>query len=102
MIFFRVLKFTRANPRMKVLYNTIYLGFKDILVFVMMIGVVLMGFVNMGYLLFGDFVPGFKTPFRSFRTCFLQLIGTFDYAALLEAEPDFAPLFFFPFMISFN
>jgi len=57
-------------------------------------------FVFMGYQIFGPYVEGYCTVFKSITSLFLSAAGVVDYADLKAASPIFAPLFFFLFVIA--
>mmetsp|Transcript_115462 Transcript_115462/g.258087 ORF Transcript_115462/g.258087 Transcript_115462/m.258087 type:complete len:1550 (-) Transcript_115462:85-4734(-) len=102
-IFLRALKYLQIFMRMRMMFQTLIRGARDIGWFIVMMTVVLMGYVTMGHQLFGSYVRGFDTLPNSIVTCFQMFLGTFNYSQLKESDDIMAYVFFsYTYMMFFR
>ncbi len=83
----RALKFVRHNSRVNKLMATLNHAVNDIWWFSVLLSLFLFGFVSFVHIAFGTHLYTASTVFNSILLCFLFLIGTFDYPALVEVDP---------------
>merc|ERR1719313_3252430 len=101
-IFARVLKFFREQPRMTNLSQTLTLASFDTAYFVLMLIVIMFGFVMFCHVSFGPQLDRLSTIFSSFNYCFGMIIGDYDYNELNAVDSFMATFFFFFFLIVFQ
>ena len=95
--------------------NTFKIGVKDIAWFIGAFVVTMVAFATQGHIVFGSYVSlhsachdtlmirsleGFSTVWKGILTCVRILLGDFDYDALKQASPFWAPVFFTIYMAS--
>lgn len=102
LVFFRMLKYLQIFGRMRVMFNTLIGGAKDISWFIMLMFVVLMGYVYMGWQQFGQTVIDFNSVSRSTITCFMIFLGTYNLSQLQEDEPMGYYYFSYTYMVMFR
>mmetsp|Transcript_67888 Transcript_67888/g.155767 ORF Transcript_67888/g.155767 Transcript_67888/m.155767 type:complete len:1585 (+) Transcript_67888:167-4921(+) len=100
-IFLRLLKFFRTNPRMNKLNQTLYTASTDIFAFTVIFFLALVAFMAFAFVAFGSRVEQLSTIFGALRYCFEFALGQFDYGPLQAADSLMAPVFFFPYLILF-
>jgi hypothetical protein len=101
-IFARVLKFFREQPRMTNLSQTLSAAAKDTSYFVLMLIVVMLGFVMFCHVSFGPQLDRLSTVYDSTNYCFGMIIGDYDFNELNAIDPIMAHFFFFFFLIVFQ
>jgi len=95
----RAYKFFELSPHMHVMVNTFKIGVKDIAWFIGAFVVTMVAFATQGHIVFGSSLEGFSTVWKGILTCVRILLGDFDYDALKQASPFWAPVFFTIYMI---
>lgn len=101
-IFARVLKFFREQPRMTNLSATLTSAAADTVFFVVMLLVVMFGFVMFCHVSFGPQLDRLSTVYESFNYCFGMIIGDYNFAELNAVDSLMAHFFFFFFLIIFQ
>lgn len=101
-IFARVLKFFREQPRMTNLSQTLTLAALDTLYFVLMLIVIMFGFVMFCHVSFGPQLDRLSNVQDSFNYCFGMIIGDYDFNELNDVDSFMAYFFFFFFLIVFQ
>eukprot|EP00928_Gymnodinium_smaydae_P034390 TRINITY_DN24383_c0_g4_i1.p1 TRINITY_DN24383_c0_g4~~TRINITY_DN24383_c0_g4_i1.p1 ORF type:complete len:1495 (+),score=303.63 TRINITY_DN24383_c0_g4_i1:142-4485(+) len=101
MIFIRPLKFTRENPRMAKLNQTLFDARTDITWFVVMLFIAMVAFVMFAFICFGSQVKELSTFPTAMIYCFYYILGTFEFEPLQRADPLMAVLWFFPYLMLF-
>merc|ERR1719482_418026 len=101
-IFLRLLKFFREQPRMTNLSATIAGAAVDTCYFVMMMMFIMFGFVLFCHVSFGPQLDRLSTVYESFNYCFGMIIGDYNFAELNAVDSLMAHFFFFFFLIIFQ
>jgi hypothetical protein len=99
LIFVKMFKYLRVNPRMFVMWRTLSDATSDLIAFLFLFSVVFLGFIFMSHLLFGGQLETYSSFIHSAATCFHMLLGDFNYPALSESNRILAPIFFILFIL---
>lgn len=98
MCFVKLFKYFPLNHNLNMLWKTLSRASQDLSLFCITLGLLLFGFVLMSHNLFGTVLESYSTPEHAFITCFLLLMGDFDYNELSESG-IFGQIFFWFYMI---
>jgi hypothetical protein len=98
-IMFRFFQAFKAQPRLAVVTNTITRSLTDLAHFIVVLMVVLVAYAVAAMFLFGHRLLQFSELGFSLNTCFLIMIGDFDFAELGAEHPLTAVLWFWSYMI---
>jgi hypothetical protein len=101
-IFLRLLKFFREQPRMSNLSATIAAAAVDTCYFVVMMMFIMFGFVLFCHVSFGPQLDRLSTLYEAVNYCFAMVIGDYDFNELNAVDPVMAHFFFFFFLIIFQ
>lgn len=96
---FRTLKYLQRFERVRVLFNTFYRGFEDIVWFFVVMFTILSGYVLLAYMVFQPNVYGLSTYAKAIPFNFAMFLGRFDYVQLREADSVMSGIYFFSYMI---
>jgi len=99
LIMFRFFQAFKAQPRLAVVTNTITRSLTDLAHFIVVLLVVLLAYAVAAMFLFGHRLLQFSEIGTSLNTCFLIMIGDFDFAELSAEHPLTAVLWFWSYMI---
>jgi hypothetical protein len=99
LIMFRFFQAFKAQPRLAVVTNTITRSLTDLAHFIIVLIVVLLAYSVAGMFLFGHRLLNFSEMGTSLNTCFLVMIGDFDFAELSAEHPLTAVIWFWSYMI---
>lgn len=99
MIMFRFFQAFKAQPRLAVVTNTITRSFKDLVHFLVVFVVVVFAYSVAAMFLFGHRLLQFSELGTSLNTCFLVVIGDFDFSEMAAEHPFTATLWFWTFII---
>lgn len=100
-IFLRLLKFFRENPRMNKLFQTLWDAKTDIFWFTVMLFIIMFGFVMFAYVSFGGQIAALQDILASVQYCFEFQLGNFNFWELYAVDQLMAVIFFFPYLILF-
>eukprot|EP00931_Biecheleriopsis_adriatica_P117170 TRINITY_DN92709_c0_g1_i1.p1 TRINITY_DN92709_c0_g1~~TRINITY_DN92709_c0_g1_i1.p1 ORF type:complete len:1546 (+),score=368.48 TRINITY_DN92709_c0_g1_i1:42-4640(+) len=102
-LFYRSLKYLEAFEHIRVIFNTIIRGAKDICCFMIVMCILLMGYVTMGHTIFGPGLKGFSSvPFATI-TCFQMFLGTFtDFEAMRDSSGVEYFFYWYTYMVLFR
>eukprot|EP00746_Dinoflagellata_sp_MGD_P156884 gnl/MRDRNA2_/MRDRNA2_86009_c1_seq3.p1 gnl/MRDRNA2_/MRDRNA2_86009_c1~~gnl/MRDRNA2_/MRDRNA2_86009_c1_seq3.p1 ORF type:complete len:831 (+),score=138.17 gnl/MRDRNA2_/MRDRNA2_86009_c1_seq3:75-2567(+) len=95
----RLFKAFSAQPRLALVTQTINLSVVDVSHFLVVFFTIFIAFVVMAIALFGREIEEFSTFDRAFNTCFLVLMGDFDYEAMFREARGLGSLWFWLFQI---
>ena len=89
----KIFKYFRVSRRLMLLWYTHRNAFHEVLSISLVFFVILSGFAFSGHLLFGDKVRSFHNWTTAVSALMLSIIGSFEYEALRDTSPTFAPIF---------
>jgi len=87
------------QPRLAVVTNTITRAGSDLFHFGIVMATVFMSYVVAGMFLFGRRIHGFSSEPTTINTCFLMMLGDFDWEELGWEHPMTAQIWFWSYMI---
>eukprot|EP00736_Rhodelphis_marinus_P001856 Rmarinus@m.13808 len=92
--FINVFKYLQLSAGLMSLWLTIGAALQDIAVFTVILGIITVGFGIQANLAFGFDLEEYRSIAESISSLMLILLGDFDYNAMREVRPLFAPIFF--------
>jgi hypothetical protein len=99
LIMFRFFKAFKAQPRLAVVTNTITRSLTDLAHFLVVLMVVMFAYAVAAMFLFGHRLLNFAEVGTALNTCFLIMIGDFDFMELSAEDPLAAVFWFWSYMI---
>jgi len=96
----RFFKAFQAQPRLAIVTNTIKNSFTDLTHFLVILISVFMSFAVAGTFLFGHRLLAFSEMRIALNTCFLIMLGSFEYGELEEEYPTTAAAWFWLFSLA--
>merc|ERR1719487_606503 len=88
-----------AQPRLAVVTKTLSSSFVDLVHFGVVITIIFMAYAVAGMFIFGHRMLEFSELSMAVNTCFLIMLGSFDFAALGAEHPVTAGIWFWTYML---
>ncbi|XP_047143817.1 uncharacterized protein LOC101238025 isoform X3 [Hydra vulgaris] len=101
-VFFVTLKFIkllRFNRRISMLSSTLKAGWYPLSMFGIIVLIILCSFIFSCNIMFGAFIDGYQTYFKTIASIISLLLGKFSYSHFGKANPVLGPIFFLTFNI---
>jgi hypothetical protein len=99
MIMLRFFQAFLAQPKLAVVTNTVLKSIPDLLHFIIVLTLVFLAYSVAGMFLFGHRMLEFSEVSFALQTCFLIMLGDFDYGALAEEHLITAAIWFLSYMV---
>ncbi|XP_065660241.1 uncharacterized protein LOC101238025 isoform X4 [Hydra vulgaris] len=99
-VFFVTLKFIkllRFNRRISMLSSTLKAGWYPLSMFGIIVLIILCSFIFSCNIMFGAFIDGYQTYFKTIVSIISLLLGKFSYSHFGKANPVLGPIFFLAF-----
>ncbi|XP_065681240.1 polycystin-1-like protein 2 isoform X2 [Hydra vulgaris] len=103
-VFFVTLKFIkllRFNRRISMLSSTLKAAWYPLSMFGIIFFIILCSFIISANIMFGAFIDGYQTYFKTVSSIISLLLGKFNYSQFKNANPVLGPIFFLTISITF-